>query len=69
MKKLSPPSIVFAAFASLIGYQNIWASAYGIGRTLSPLLLALGAIALRDRRLLFAMPLLLVVPRIGAVCV
>ncbi len=58
-------AIVFAAFASLIGYQDIWASAYGIGRTLSPLLLALAAIALRDRRLLFAMPLLLVVPRIA----
>ncbi len=57
--------LAFAAFASLIGYQDIWASAYGIGRTLSPLLIALGAIALRDRRLLFAMPTLLTVPRIA----
>ena len=58
-------AIAFAAFASLIGYQDIWASAYGIGRTLSPLLIALAAIALRDSRPLFAMPLLLIVPRIA----
>lgn len=58
-------AIVFAAFASLLGYQDIWASAYGIGRTLSPLLIALAAIALRDRRPLFAAPLLLIVPRIA----
>lgn len=58
-------AVAFAAFASIIGYQDIWASAYGIGRTLSPMLIALAAIALRDRRLLFAWPLLLVVPRIA----
>ena len=58
-------AITFAAFASLIGYQDIWASAYGIARTLSPLLIALAAIALRDRKLLFASPLLLTVPRIA----
>jgi len=58
-------AVAFAVFASLIGYQDIWASAYGIGRTLSPLLIALAAIALRDRRPLFALPLLLIVPRIA----
>jgi hypothetical protein len=58
-------AIAFAAFASLIGYQDIWASAYGISRTLSPLLIALAAIALRDRRPLFAWPILLAVPRIA----
>ncbi len=58
-------AIAFAAFASIIGYQDIWASAYGIGRTLSPFLIALAAIALRDRRPLFGWPLLLVVPRIA----
>jgi len=58
-------AIAFTAFASIIGYQDIWASAYGIGRTLSPLLIALAAIALRDRRALFGWPLLLVVPRIA----
>ncbi len=58
-------AIAFVVFASLIGYQDVWASAYGIGRTLSPLLIALAAIALRDRRPLFALPLLLIVPRIA----
>ena len=58
-------ALAFAAFASIIGYQDIWASAYGIGRTLSPLLIALAAIALRDRRALYGWPLLLVVPRIA----
>jgi hypothetical protein len=58
-------AILFALFASWIGYQDIWASAYGIGRTLSPLLLALAWIALRDRRPVFALPLLLIVPRIA----
>lgn len=58
-------AVAFAAFAALIGYQDIWASAYGIGRTLSPMLIALAAIALRDRRALFAWPLLMVVPRIA----
>ncbi len=58
-------AVAFAAFASIIGYQDIWASAYGIGRTLSPMLIALAAIGLRDRRALFGWPLLLVVPRIA----
>jgi hypothetical protein len=58
-------AVLFAAFASLIAYQDIWASLYGIGRTLSPLLIALAAIALRDRRPIFAYPLLLAVPRIA----
>lgn len=57
-------ALVFALFACLIGVQDIWATAYGIGRTLSPLLVALAAIALRDRQPLFASPLLLVAPRI-----
>jgi hypothetical protein len=58
-------AIAFVLFTCLIGYQDIWASAYGIGRTLSPLLIALCAIALRDRRVILAMPLLLIVPRIA----
>jgi len=58
-------AILFSAFASLIGYQDIWASAYGIGRTLSPLLIGLAILALRDRRLIFAAPMLLIVPRIA----
>ena len=58
-------AIAFVAFAALLGNQQVLASAYGIGRTLSPLLIALAAIALRDRRPLFALPLLLIVPRIA----
>ncbi len=57
-------ALAFALFACLIGVQDIWASAYGIGRTLSPLLIALAAIALRDRRSVFGLPLLLIAPRI-----
>jgi hypothetical protein len=57
--------IAFALFACVIGYQDIWASAYGIGRTLSPLLIALAVIGLRDRRVLFALPLAMIVPRIA----
>jgi len=58
-------ALTFVLFASLLGYQDIWASAYGIGRTLSPLLIALAAIALRDNRAVFAVPMLLIVPRIA----
>jgi len=58
-------AVIFAAFASLIGFQEVWASTYGIGRTLSPLLIALAVIALRDRNPLFACPLLMAVPRIA----
>ena len=58
-------AILFALFASWIGYQEVWASAYGIGRTLSPLLIAMAWIALRDRRPVFALPLLMIVPRIA----
>lgn len=58
-------AVTFTLFASLIGYQDIWATAYGLARALSPLLIALAVIALRDRRTIFAMPLLLTVPRIA----
>lgn len=54
----------FALFACLIGVQDIWATAYGIGRTLSPFLVALAAIGLRDRQWCPAMPILLIAPRI-----
>ncbi|HTP89290.1 MAG TPA: hypothetical protein VMJ34_20210 [Bryobacteraceae bacterium] len=58
-------AMLFAFFTAWIGYQDIWASAFGIGRTLSPLLLALAWIALRDRRRIYAAPLALIVPRIA----
>ena len=58
-------AILFAAFAGFLGKIDIWSSAYATGRTMSPLLLMLGLLALRERRVLFALPLLLVLPRIA----
>jgi hypothetical protein len=58
-------AIAFTVFAGALGKYDIWGSAYATGRTMSPLLIALGLIALRDRRFVFALPLLLVVPRIA----
>jgi hypothetical protein len=57
--------IAFTLFAGLLGKFDIWESAYATGRTMSPLLILLGVLALRDRRWLFALPLLLVLPRIA----
>jgi len=56
--------IVFAAFACMLGL-DVWNSAYGTGRTMSPLLVLLGLFALRERRAVFALPILLVLPRIA----
>ena len=61
---LSITAIVFIAFAALLGKGDIWDSAYATGRTMSPLLIVLGLIAARDRRPLYLLPGLLVVPRI-----
>jgi hypothetical protein len=58
-------AVVFLAFAATLGKLDIWESAYAAGRTMSPLLIALGLIALRDRKPWFALPLLLVLPRIA----
>jgi hypothetical protein len=58
-------AVTFALFAALIGYQNIWESAYGLGRTLTPLLIALGIVALQDRSVIFALPLASFVPRVA----
>jgi hypothetical protein len=57
--------IAFAIFAAFLGKFDIWSSAYATGRTMSPLLILLGLLALRDRRWVFALPLLLVLPRIA----
>jgi hypothetical protein len=62
---LEVTAIAFAAFAATLGKFDIWASAYAAGRTMSPLLIVLGLIALRDRRPVFAIPLLLILPRIA----
>jgi hypothetical protein len=58
-------AITFAVFAATLGKLDLWSSAYATGRTQSPLLIMLGLLALRDRRWLPALPLLLVVPRIA----
>lgn len=57
-------AIVFAAFAAMLGL-DIWNAAYATGRTMSPLLILLGLLALKERRIAFALPLLLVLPRIA----
>ncbi len=56
---------LFVAFMSMLGKYDIWDSTYAIGRTLSPLLILLLLIALRDRRYVYALPMLLFLPRIG----
>jgi hypothetical protein len=58
-------AILFVAFASLLGRADIWNSAYATGRTMSPLLVLLGLIGLRDRRVLFLLPIALILPRIA----
>jgi hypothetical protein len=49
----------------MLGRLDIWTSAYAAGRTMSPLLLVLGLLALRGRNWVFAAPLLLMLPRIA----
>lgn len=66
--RLGLPEIVagaFTLFAAALGKPDIWDSAYAAGRTMSPLLVVLGMIALRDRRPIFAIPILLILPRIA----
>lgn len=58
-------AILFALFASMLGRLDIWTSAYAAGRTMSPLLLLLGLLALRGRSWIFAAPLALMLPRIA----
>ena len=58
-------ALVFAVSVAALGKLDIWSSAYATGRTMSPLLIMLGLLALRERRIVFALPLLLVLPRIA----
>ncbi len=57
-------AILFAAFTSALGKFDLWSSAYATGRTMSPLLILL-ALQAFSRRPVYAVPLLLVVPRIA----
>jgi hypothetical protein len=61
---LEVTAVVFALFAGTLGKADIWSSAYAAGRTLSPLLIVLALLALERRSRAFALPLLLVLPRI-----
>jgi hypothetical protein len=58
-------AMAFTALAATLGIFEIWESAYGFGRTMTPLLIVLGLIALRDRKPTFAVPLALILPRIA----
>jgi hypothetical protein len=58
-------AILFAAFTAALGRFDLWSSAYAAGRTMAPLLILLALIAFQKRRVLYAFPLLLFVPRIA----
>ena len=57
--------IFFAAFEAALGRFDLWSSAYATGRTMAPLLVLLALLAFRNRRVLYAFPLLFFVPRIA----
>jgi hypothetical protein len=54
----------FATLALFLGKEDIWAGAYEFGRTLSPILILLALLAVRDKMWLHVAPLLCVLPRI-----
>jgi hypothetical protein len=58
-------AVLLAIFAASLNQLDLWASAYATGRTMSPMLIMLALLAWERRRALFALPLLLVVPRIA----
>ena len=67
-KNRSPNAIAvygFMALMAMLGSPDVWAEVYGFGRTLTPLLLLLALASMVNRRLVWAMPLLLVTPRIA----
>jgi hypothetical protein len=57
-------AIAAAAFLSMVGKYDVWADAYASGRVLSPLLAMLALMALMQRRVLLAVPMLLFLPRV-----
>ena len=58
-------AVLLVGFAATLGRLELWSSAYATGRTMSPLLIMLGLQAFERRRAAFAIPLLLMVPRIA----
>lgn len=57
-------ALLFAIFAASLNQLDLWASAYATGRTMSPMLVLLALLAWDRRRVVYALPLLLVLPRI-----
>jgi hypothetical protein len=57
--------ILFAVFEAALGRFDLWSSAYATGRTMAPLLILLALLAFQKLRLLYALPLLLFVPRVA----
>ena len=58
-------AVLFLAFMSMIGKYDVWDGVYSYGRTLSPLLALLLLLAIRDRKPVYAIPILLMLPRIA----
>jgi hypothetical protein len=58
-------AVLYAIFVAALGKLDIWTSAYATGRTMSPLLIALGLTALKERRYYFSLPLVLILPRLA----
>jgi hypothetical protein len=58
-------AILLVAFASLLGKYDIWDSAYATGRTMSPLLVLLALVGLKEQRFFYTLPLLMFLPRIA----
>ncbi len=54
----------FALAVPWLGKADIWEGAYNFGRTLSPLIILLGLLAIRDRNRWLLLPLACVLPRI-----
>ncbi len=54
----------FALGAVWLGKADIWAGAYEFGRTMSPLIILLGMLAIRERDRLLLLPLVCTLPRV-----
>lgn len=57
-------ALVSAAFAAVVGF-DVWADAYGAGRTMSPLLVMLALIGIRDLSPAYLAPIAAILPRIA----
>jgi hypothetical protein len=55
---------IFAAGAVWLGKADIWGGAYEFGRTMSPLFIMLGLLAVRERNRWLLLPMVCVLPRI-----